>query len=167
MTVREPARPGAPPPASAALTGTRRDRSVLVFTALLVLAGDLASKVAASTWLRDGPVELPGPVDLQLFHNPGVAFGLGSNLPPWSVLAVTTVVAALVALGGWVGWFPSPWAVGMVVGGALGNVIDRAQAGTVIDMLHTGWWPTFNIADVAVVCGAMLLALSLARPAPE
>jgi signal peptidase II len=151
MTVREPARPGAPPPASAALTGTRRDRSVLVFTALLVLAGDLASKVAASTWLRDGPVELPGPVDLQLFHNP----------------AVTTVVAALVALGGWVGWFPSPWAVGMVVGGALGNVIDRAQAGTVIDMLHTGWWPTFNVADVAVVCGAMLLALSLARPAPE
>lgn len=166
MTVREPARPGAPHPASAALTGTRRDRSVLAFTALLVLAGDLASKVAASTWLRDGPVELPGPVDLQLFHNPGVAFGLGSNLPPWGVLAATTVVAALVAVGGWVGWFPSPWAVGMVVGGALGNVIDRAQAGTVVDMLHTGWWPTFNIADVAVVCGAMLLALSLARQAP-
>jgi signal peptidase II len=136
---------------------------MLIVAALLVLAGDLASKVAASAWLRDGPVELPGPVDLQLFHNPGVAFGLGSNLPPWSVLAVTTAVAALVAVGGWVGWFPSPWAVGMVVGGALGNVIDRTQTGTVVDMLHTGWWPTFNIADVAVVCGAMLLAFSAVR----
>ena len=49
------------------------------------------------------------------------------------------------------------------MGGAIGNVIDRAEAGTVVDMLHTGWWPAFNLADVAIVCGAMLLAFSSLR----
>lgn len=145
----------------------RRRHRTLLLTALVVLAVDIASKAAASKWLRDAPLELPGPLDLQLSHNPGVAFGVGSHLPLWVVLGVTAAVASLVAAAGWWGWFRNPWAAGMVVGGALGNVIDRAQAGTVVDMLHTGWWPTFNVADVAVVCGATLLAISLARASDE
>lgn len=161
--------PRHPGPVVPSLPGTtnrlhrRRDRTVLAVTAVAVLVVDLASKVAASTWLRDGPVELAGPLDLQLAYNPGAAFGLGSNLPLAVVLVATTTVAALVAIGAWRGWLPNPWAAGLVVGGALGNVIDRAEAGTVVDMLHTGWWPTFNLADVAIVCGALLLAFSSAR----
>ncbi len=164
MTVHEPD-PSAPQPhpARAEASYVRRSRSVLVVVTLAVVAIDLTSKVAASAWLSNGPVELPGPLDLQLWHNPGVAFGLGSNLPLWVVLAITTAVAAIVAVGAWRSWFPNPWAAGLVVGGALGNVIDRAQAGTVVDMLHTGWWPTFNVADVAVVGGALLMAFSVAR----
>lgn len=171
MTVDKLGRSASPlHPAKTEVSYVRRSRSVLIVTALLVLAVDLVSKVAASTWLRDAPVELPGPLDLQLSYNPGVAFGLGSNLPLWAVLAVTTAFAAVVAVSAWRGWFPNPWAAGLVVGGALGNVIDRAQAGTVVDMLHTGWWPTFNVADVAVVGGALLMAFSVARsddPAEE
>ncbi|HQZ36349.1 MAG TPA: signal peptidase II [Ilumatobacteraceae bacterium] len=153
----------APTPKRVGSPDRRRDRTVLAFTALAVLVVDVTSKVAASTWLRDAPVELPGPLDLQLAYNPGAAFGLGSNLPLAVVLAVTTTVAALIAIGAWRGWLPNPWAAGLIVGGAIGNVIDRAEAGTVVDMLHTGWWPTFNLADVAIVCGAMLLAFSSLR----
>ena len=156
----------APTPKRVGSPDRRRDRTVLAFTALAVLVVDVTSKVAASTWLRDAPVELPGPLDLQLAYNPGAAFGLGSNLPLAVVLAVTTTVAALIAIGAWRGWLPNPWAAGLIVGGAIGNVIDRAEAGTVVDMLHTGWWPTFNLADVAIVCGAMLLAFSSLRSEP-
>lgn len=166
MTVPQPEPPEplvSPAPGTTNSPEQRRNRTVLALTALAVLVLDVTSKIAASTWLRDAPVELPGPLDLQLAYNPGAAFGLGSNLPLWVVLVVTAAVAALIALGGWRGWFPNPWAAGLVVGGAIGNVIDRAQAGTVVDMLHTGWWPTFNLADVAIVCGAILLAFSSVR----
>ena len=144
----------------------RRARRALVTTALVVLIVDLVSKVVASSRLRDGPVSLPGPLDLQLSYNPGVAFGLGSHLPLWLVLAITSSVAVAVALGAWMGWLQNPWAAGLIVGGAFGNVIDRAEAGTVVDMLHTGWWPTFNVADVAVVGGAILMAFSTAMQSP-
>lgn len=166
MTARAPRPPGptsAPAPDATGPPDRRWDRTVLAFTALAVLVVDVTSKIAASTWLRDGPVELPGPLDLQLAYNPGAAFGLGANLPLAVVLAATTTVAALIAVGAWRGWIPNPWAAGLIVGGAIGNVIDRAEAGTVVDMLHTGWWPTFNLADVAIVCGALLLAFSSMR----
>ena len=47
-----------------------------------------------------------------------------------------------------------------MVGGALANVVDRSQAGTVVHMLYTGWWPTFDIADIAVVCGGFALVIT-------
>ena len=146
----------------------QKSRWALLATTLGVLIVDLISKFAASSRLKDGPIELPGPLDLQLSYNPGVAFGLGSSLPLWVVLAITTAVAVGVAVSAWKGWLPNPWAAGLIVGGALGNVIDRAEAGTVIDMLHTGWWPTFNVADVAVVAGAFLMAFSaLTQPVSD
>ena len=57
-----------------------------------------------------------------------------------------------------------PWlAAALTAGGALGNVIDRIQGGSVVDMLHTGWWPTFNLADVFICIGVAVLALSAVR----
>ena len=46
-------------------------------------------------------------------------------------------------------------------------VADRSQAGTVVDMLYTGWWPTFNVADIAIVCGAFALAATAWRAPPD
>lgn len=56
-------------------------------------------------------------------------------------------------------------AVGLaaVLGGAAANLLDRASDGTVTDYLHTGWWPTFNLADIAIVTGASLLLLAEIR----
>lgn len=103
-----------------------------------------------------------GPLDLQLGYNTGVAFGLGRSAPAWLVLLMTgTVTAGLLVLG-WRAARRSTWsaaALGLAGGGALGNLLDRARDGVVTDYLHTGWWPTFNLADVAIVTGAALLLL--------
>ena len=56
--------------------------------------------------------------------------------------------------------------IGAVIGGAVANVIDRARDGVVTDYLHTGWWPTFNLADTFLVVGCITIALAQARPQP-
>ena len=92
---------------------------------------------------------------------------MGNDTPTWLVLTLTGAVAAGIAVAAWRGLFASSIAAGVVVGGALANVADRSQAGTVVDMLYTGWWPTFNVADVAIVCGAFALAATAWRAPPE
>ena len=47
----------------------------------------------------------------------------------------------------------------LIVAGGIANVVDRLEAGSVVDMLHAGWWPTFNLADVSIVVGVLLLVL--------
>lgn len=135
----------------------RRRWFVAVAAAAAVL--DLATKATASALLPRRIVDLPGPLDLQLAHNPGVAFGLGDALPAWLLLALTTGIAVFLAVAGWRRAFASPVAAGLVLGGAVANIIDRLQGGSVIDMLHLGWWPTFNLADVWITVGAALLVL--------
>jgi signal peptidase II len=145
----------------AAVPHDRRRHTTLIIAAVAVLVIDIASKVASSEWLAGrGVVELPGPLDLRLGYNPGVAFGLGDTLPAWLVFVLTSAVATAIAVTAWRGFFASSLAAGVVVGGAIANVADRAQGGTVVDMLYTGWWPTFNVADVAVVCGGIALAVT-------
>lgn len=115
----------------------------------------------AEWFLLDRSVPL-GPLDLQLGHNPGVAFGLASSAPAWLVVLITGLITVGLVLLGWRLSRRSAWAgvaVGVVTGGALGNLLDRASDGVVTDYLHSGWWPTFNLADVAIVTGAALLVL--------
>ncbi len=145
---------------------SRRKHFTLVATAAAVFAIDLAPTIAASAALADRDIDLPGPLDLRL-SNPGVAFGMGTSTPTWLVLTLTGAVAVGIAVAAWRGLFASYIAAGVVVGGALANVADRSQAGTVVDMLYTGWWPTFNLADVAIVCGAIALAATSWRAAPH
>lgn len=146
---------------------SRRTHATLVATAAAVFAVDLASKIAASAVLADRDIDLPGPLDLRLSHNPGVAFGIGTGAPTWLVVAFTGAVAIGIAAAAWRGMFASSIAAGVVIGGALANVADRSEAGTVVDMLYTGWWPTFNLADVAIVCGGIALAVTGWRAAPH
>jgi signal peptidase II len=91
-----------------------------------------------------------------------VAFGLlaGGKLP---VLLLTLAALGLLAL-----YFglhvhrPGLWiAVGLVSGGALGNLADRVRSGSVIDFLDPPLWPAFNVADIAIVAGVALLVLNL------
>lgn len=145
----------------------RRRRSQLIAAATALFVIDLVTKVTASMALAEEPIDLPGPLDLRLAHNRGVAFGLGSRAPTWLVFVATTTIAVGIAVAAWRGRFPSPIAAGLLVGGALANVADRLEAGTVVDMFYLGWWPTFNVADVGVTVGGALLVLSAFRAARQ
>lgn len=104
-----------------------------------------------------------GPLSLELRLNPAGAFGLGAGAPGWvvpvlaSAVLVGVVTAALV--------LPRAFAppLGVVLGGGLGNLVDRLPDGVVTDFLSLGWWPTFNLADVAITVGAGWLVLSQLR----
>ncbi|NLG64054.1 MAG: signal peptidase II, partial [Actinobacteria bacterium] len=76
------------------------------------------------------------------------------------VSLVTVAVAALLARG------PRQLAValGVFLGGSLGNLIDRLRLGYVVDFIGIAWWPTFNVADIALAVGAALIVLGFLRP---
>jgi signal peptidase II len=104
-------------------------------------------------------------------RNTGVAFGFLSNLDPgWvnPILIVTTVLAVAAILGylhylPWRG--PGPCGLGLILGGAVGNLIDRARLGYVVDFLDVHYyryhWPAFNLADAAITVGIFLLILDM------
>jgi signal peptidase II len=131
--------------------------------AILIL--DQAIKAVVEGELVPGePVDLLGPLGLTLTHNQGVAFGLagGSVLPliAFAVLALA-FVGFLLARNSTV---PGIWiAVGLVAGGALGNLADRLRAGEVTDYIEVGSWPPFNLADVAITVGVAIFALIFLR----
>lgn len=138
-------------------------RAVALAIAAAVAAVDLSLKAWAQTGLPAGGFEA-GPVDLRLAYNPGVAFSLAAGAPAAVVIAGTALVSAGMAVLVWTG-APSASrlrlaAFAAVLGGAVANVADRAGDGVVTDYLHSGWWPTFNLADTAIVTGAILLVLS-------
>lgn len=143
-------------------------RRTLVAVATATVIIDAATKAWASSSL-DRPIDIGGTLSLQLGHNPGVAFGLGQSLPTGVLLALNAAVCLAIAWAGWTGHLRPPLAVGLVVGGAVGNLLDRLTEGSVVDMIHLTWWPTFNLADAAICTGAALLVIASFRapdPAP-
>lgn len=153
-------------------------KSVLAI-ALAVAAIDQMTKIIVLGRLVLGvPVDVvEGFFNLTLVMNPGLAFGLLGGMPaPWrwtvAVLSLCAlVVLARVALrvlptGGWRGIL----AIGFIFGGAVGNLVDRARFGAVVDFVdlhvHGYHWPAFNVADSSITVGVALLALRLLlRPA--
>ncbi len=135
--------------------------------ALLVFVLDQASKWVMLTQIMDPPriIEVTGFFNLVLAYNRGVSFGLFSN--DWEMGPYILAGAALVIVLGVLLWARSQnrflpiLAAGMIVGGALGNLIDRLMHGAVVDFLDfhlSGFhWPAFNIADCGIVIGVALL----------
>jgi signal peptidase II len=151
---------------------------VLLLAATIVVL-DQVTKAAALAHLIPGHpyVVAEGWLSLTLVMNPGLAFGLLGTLEPawrWLVAALSIVallVLARVALrvlptGGPIGVL----AVGLIFGGAVGNLIDRARFGAVVDFVDVYWrgwhWPAFNVADSAISVGVALLALRLLTERP-
>ncbi|HEX9822476.1 MAG TPA: signal peptidase II [Methylomirabilota bacterium] len=139
-----------------------------------VVAFDQLTKAVVLQYLVLGvPVTLiDGLLSLTLVLNPGLAFGLLGGLPEawrWVVAAlslVALVVLARVAVrvlpaGGRGGRL----AIGLIFGGAVGNLIDRGRFGAVVDFVDVYWrswhWPAFNVADSAITIGVVLLALRM------
>lgn len=131
----------------------------------LVVAADQASKAAIRAHVTVGErVEVIGPLKLTLSHNAGIAFGLAGGA------GAGLVVVSLAALGV-VGLVfardptrPGMWvAVGLLAGGALGNLADRIRADAVTDFILLPHWPAFNLADACITVGVALLVLSYLR----
>ncbi|MFP5319146.1 MAG: signal peptidase II [Acidimicrobiia bacterium] len=131
--------------------------------AAVAIAVDLATKAWATTALADRGIDLPGPLDLRLAYNRGVAFGLFDGAPPVLMIALTGALTVVLGLMAWRAAIPAVPA-GLMLGGAVANLLDRLIGGSVVDVLHTGWWPTFNLADSFITVGAGLLALLSLRP---
>lgn len=139
-----------------------------LLTALVVAAADQLSKL----WIRSYP-EQQVIFDIGWFriihaHNTGAAFGLfqGHSFALTIVGLVAIVVILLYTLFLYrrfpiLGNKLGKLAVGLVVGGTVGNLIDRLHLGYVTDFIDFGFWPAFNIADSAIVIGAIMLAYSL------
>jgi signal peptidase II len=131
-----------------------------------VLAVDRITKVLAERNLQGAPVELiPGVLDLRYTTNPGGAFGLFDGIPWLFVTISVVVIAAIVVASRRLPTTGSAVGLGLVLGGATGNLIDRAIrgpgfSGEVVDFIDLQVWPIFNLADSAIVVGAAILLLS-------
>ncbi len=150
------------------------DRRLYWGAGVTVLVLDLITKfLAEQHLLRSSGREVLGEwFQLRLVYNPGAAFGL--DLGPYSrwIFMVVALVALVALFRKALDAEPGDWfrqlALGLVSGGALGNLVDRIRSTQgVVDFLDIGvgqWrWPTFNVADMAVSCGAVALAISLWR----
>lgn len=139
----------------------------LLLIAAVVLAADIATKSLAVAYIDPAePISIIGDtVTLTLLRNSGAAFSMATGYT-WVLTLIALVVVAVIIKfssrlrSGW--WMLG---LGLVLGGALGNLIDRIfrspgpLRGYVVDFVSVGWWPVFNVADSAVVCGAVLLVV--------
>ncbi len=138
----------------------RRHRQWFFAAALITLFVDQASKSLIRTWLPLGasvPI-LPNALHFTHTQNPGAAFGLFPNATMLLIVIALSVSAILLWLGRQ-GFDKRRVAVatGMMLGGAIGNLIDRLRFGAVTDFIDLRVWPIFNIADTALTIGALLL----------
>lgn len=145
------------------------DRQAMILVAVTLVADQISKQLLLGYLLGAGAVVpvVDGLFRLVIVWNRGVSFGLlggDQALPPW----VLSGVAVAVCIGLFV-WLRrterllTGWGIGLVMGGAIGNVIDRAQWGAVFDFadFHIGhWhWPAFNVADSAIVVGVGLMLI--------
>lgn len=161
-------------PPHSTVSPLRTHRVLFGIVALGWLLADQLSKSWAVSSLDDRTIDLFWTLRLQLAINYGASFSLGAGFGAWIGLLALVVVGVLVWKGGSVRTRLGAVALGMIVGGALGNVLDRAFRGDqgffqggVIDFIDFQWWPIFNIADIGVVCGAILLVVSTLRDPDE
>ncbi|MGA8870053.1 MAG: signal peptidase II, partial [Candidatus Acidiferrales bacterium] len=148
----------------------------LVLLALAVLAADQATKFAVDRMMPSGTsrVIIPGMLNLIHTSNPGVAFGLFADSDmPWRAPLLIVFSAAVIGLIVWLlvtgraGGWPGRSGMTLILGGAVGNVLDRVLHHSVTDFIDfyigTHHWYTFNLADSAIVVGAGLVILELLR----
>ncbi|MEH6445663.1 MAG: signal peptidase II [Oceanospirillaceae bacterium] len=146
---------------------------IWLWLAALVLVLDRLSKVIAQenlTYADANPV-IPGFFDLTLLYNKGAAFGFLADAGGWQQwLFATLAIVMSVILTIWIKRTPREiwWlnaGLALILGGALGNLYDRIMLGKVVDFLsfHFGSYsfPTFNVADIAISCGAFLLIVDM------
>lgn len=144
-----------------------RGAALLAGVAAAVVLVDQASKTWALHHLAGGRVvHVVWTLRLALSFNSGAAFGIGAGLGPFIVAGGVALIVAFAVMGRGLGLGRSALvtvALGLVLGGAVGNVADRVlrdHAGAVVDFVDLQWWPVFNAADAAITVGAATLVLA-------
>jgi signal peptidase II len=151
----------------------RRAAYTLFIVALVAYGLDRVTKVWAEATLPGDPIDvIPGVLTLRFTTNSGGAFSIGQSAP-WFFVGITAIVVVIIlatslrhtsrVVGA---------SIGLVLGGALGNLTDRAFRdegfrGRVVDFIDFHVWPVFNLADAAIVVGAVLLAWVGTRERPS
>ena len=166
--------PPAATPARAAAVPRRTHPAAWLWLSLAVVALDQATKFLVTRFLAlYERVEVLPVLDFTLLHNTGAAFSLlagASGWQRWFFIGLAGVVSAVLVV--WIWRTPRgekllPLALALILGGAVGNVIDRIWHGYVVDFIHAHWggayFPAFNIADSAITIGAALLIVDAFR----
>ncbi len=149
-------------------------RRLPLILAAVVLAIDQLSKwlVVRNLSLDDVVTPIPGLLNIVYSRNTGVAFGILDETNMRAKAAILIVFSLLIIAGVVFFLWRSHnaglrirWALGLILGGAIGNLIDRVRSGSVVDFIDVHirqhHWHTFNLADSAIVCGAILLVIDI------
>jgi len=155
-----------------AARAVRGRRLAIAAIAAAVVAVDQVTKTWALRHAQN-PVHVLWTLQFEVAFNSGTAFGLGQGSTAIIIGGVVVLLVVLLGLGrkasrnaSW----PAVMAMGLLLGGAMGNLADRLvrhHHGAVIDFIDLRWWPVFNVADASITVGAALLALVLFRARPE
>lgn len=148
---------------------SRRPLGLAALAALATTALDQITKAIVRSEISPGEtVDLILGLELVRSRNSGVAFGLLGDV---GALPLILIAAAFVA---GLGWFlladaqpGSALPVGLLAGGAIGNIVDRVRDDAVTDFIDPPWWPAFNFADIAITIGVALLLVQLLRTRPD
>ncbi len=146
-------------------SGARR-LAVAAAVVMAVVLADQLTKWWAVTRLSRGSIHVIGTLDLQLSRNTGASFSLFQG-GAWVLVPVAVVLVAVLVVMVWRAPSDSRAAIlGLILGGALGNLADRFfrnDHGAVVDFVALHFWPTFNVADASIVVGCLLLLISVVR----
>lgn len=158
----------------------RRYPALLATAAVIVVADQLSKNWAESSLAPTGrAVKVALGVEFRFAQNQGMAFSRFNGAGPIIGLVAVVIVVGLLVFARTISSLPSRIIIGVVMGGALGNLIDRLVRdpafgrptgllrGAVVDFIYTSWWPTFNIADASIVVGGILLAVTAWRAPVE
>ena len=145
-------------------------RTLTALIAVAIVVADQVTKHWALNALGDGrTIDIVGSLRFNLAFNTGMAFAKGQGIGP-IIAVVGVVVVAYLLIGLRRETKPGAVFVGMVAGGAAGNIVDRLfrgeawLRGAVVDFVDLQWWPIFNVADAAIVVGAGALVIASLVP---
>jgi len=143
----------------------------LWLSAIVIVADQITKQLVVNNLELFDRIHIFDWLNLTLMHNTGAAFSMLAGTTPWFFVALSVVVAIGILI--WMRRHPHEErlvaaSLALILGGALGNAIDRATRGFVVDFvdfhLQTWHYPAFNVADSAIVLGAILLGLDMLRP---
>lgn len=149
----------------------KAQRSGLFMIGATIVLDQLTKYLALEGISAAEPINIFPFLDLKLTWNQGVSFGIfgGGSVPPFVLILIAILISMFLI---WQLWNSKKLILGMgfglIIGGALGNVIDRAIYGAVIDFILLSWkswsWPVFNVADMAISCGVGLIIIDSLWP---
>jgi len=156
--------------APSARPGSASRRLTLAVAALVVVLDQLTKHWALDALAGGRTIDVVGTLRFNLAFNTGASFSLGTGWGPVVAVLAFVVAVVLVRIAGRLPSRLAAVAVGMILGGAVGNLVDRVfragdgfLGGAVVDFVDLQWWPIFNIADVGIVVGGVLLVIATWR----